>query len=66
MHTLKSTDGSLAERKGLVGGVGSPGEMTTSWASCGEVSISSPEETPGSPEKIIREPFGSPITSASC
>lgn len=39
VHTLMSPCRILAEQKGLSGGVGSPGEMTTSWVSPGEVSI---------------------------
>lgn len=66
VRTLTSPYGSPAERKGLRGGVGSPGEMTTSWASSGEDRSSWKEELPGPSVKIIWEPLGSRTTSARC
>lgn len=66
VHTLTPPYDILAEPKGLRGGVGSPGEMTTSWASSEGVRICWREEPPGSSEEIIREPFGLLTTSARC
>lgn len=65
-RTLTPEFDTLVERKGLRGGVGSPGEMTTSWTSSGEVRICRWEEPPGSSEENAREPLGPLTTSARC
>lgn len=66
-HTFPSPCGGPAERNGLIGGVGSPGEMTTtSWVSSGEVRICWWEESPGPVKNIVWEPFGLLTTSVLC
>lgn len=65
-RTLTPEFDALVERKGLSGGVGSPGEMTTSWTSSGEVKICRWEEPPGSSEENTLEPLGPLTTSARC